>query len=171
MKRLPLFVLMLLTVVGQAAEEARRGMVAAVHHLASEAGVAIMRQGGNAVDAAVVTGLVLGVVDSHNSGLGGGCFMLIRLPSGEVMALDGRETAPAASTPDMFVRNGHAVPDLSRTGALAAGVPGQVAVFHEAVTRLCFAHRRRRQGPRHVPFFPRDLPACRRVAAQGRRDP
>ena len=88
MKRLPLFVLMLLTVVGQAAEEARRGMVAAVHHLASEAGVEIMRQGGNAVDAAVVTGLVLGVVDSHNSGLGGGCFMLIRLPSGEVMALD-----------------------------------------------------------------------------------
>ena len=61
MKRLPLFVLMLLTVVGQAAEEARRGMVAAVHHLASEAGVEIMRQGGNAVDAAVVTGLVLGV--------------------------------------------------------------------------------------------------------------
>lgn len=135
MKRLPLFVLMLLAAVGQAAEEARRGMVAAVHHLASEAGVAIMRQGGNAVDAAVVTGLVLGVVDSHNSGLGGGCFMLIRLPSGEVMALDGRETAPAASTPDMFVRNGHAVPELSRTGALAVGVPGQVAVFHEAVTR------------------------------------
>ena len=135
MKRLPLFVIMLLTVVGQAAEEARRGMVAAVHHLASEAGVEIMRQGGNAVDAAVVTGLVLGVVDSHNSGLGGGCFMLIRLPSGEVMALDGRETAPAASTPDMFVRNGHAVDELSRTGALAVGVPGQVAVFHEAVKR------------------------------------
>ena len=135
MKRLPLFVLMLLTVVGQAAEEARRGMVAAVHHLASDAGVAIMRQGGNAVDAAVVTGLVLGVVDSHNSGLGGGCFMLIRLPSGEVMAFDGRETAPAASTPDMFVRNGRAVDELSRTGALAVGVPGQAAVFHEAVTR------------------------------------
>jgi gamma-glutamyltranspeptidase/glutathione hydrolase len=135
MKRLPLFVLMLLTVVGRAAEEPRRGMVAAVHHLASEAGVEIMRRGGNAVDAAVVTGLVLGVVDSHNSGLGGGCFLLLRLPSGEIVALDGRETAPAASTPDMFVRNGQAVPELSRTGALAVGVPGQVAVFHEAVTR------------------------------------
>lgn len=135
MKRLPLFVLMLLTVVGQAAEEARRGMVAAVHHLASEAGVEIMRRGGNAVDAAVVTGLVLGVVDSHNSGLGGGCFLLLRLPSGEVVALDGRETAPAAATADMFLRQGKAVPELSRTGALAVAIPGQAAVFHEAVIR------------------------------------
>jgi gamma-glutamyltranspeptidase/glutathione hydrolase len=110
-------------------------MVAAVHHLASEAGVEIMRRGGNAVDAAVVTGLVLGVVDSHNSGLGGGCFLLLRLPSGEVVALDGRETAPAAATADMFLRQGKAVPELSRTGALAVAVPGQAAVFHEAVTR------------------------------------
>ncbi len=116
-------------------EEYRQGMVAAVHHLASEAGVEAMRQGGNAVDAAVVTGLVLGVVDSHNSGIGGGSFMLIRRPDGEIVALDGRETAPAAATADMFVRNGHAVPELSRTGALAVAVPGQVAVFYEAVTR------------------------------------
>jgi gamma-glutamyltranspeptidase/glutathione hydrolase len=78
---------------------------------------------------------VLGVVDSHNSGLGGGCFLLLRLPSGEVVALDGRETAPAAATEDMFLRQGKAVPELSRTGALAVAVPGQVAVFHEAVTR------------------------------------
>ena len=135
MKRWPLIVLMLLTLVGRAAEEPRRGMVAAVHHLASEAGVEIMRRGGNAVDAAVVTGLVLGVVDSHNSGLGGGCFLLLRLPSGEVVALDGRETAPAAATADMFLRQGKAVPDLSRTGALAVAIPGQAAVFHEAVIR------------------------------------
>ena len=135
MKRWPLIVLMLLTLVGRAAEEPRRGMVAAVHHLASEAGVEIMRRGGNAVDAAVVTGLVLGVVDSHNSGLGGGCFLLLRLPSGEVVALDGRETAPAAATADMFLRQGKAVPELSRTGALAVAIPGQAAVFHEAVTR------------------------------------
>jgi gamma-glutamyltranspeptidase/glutathione hydrolase len=126
---------MLLTLVGRAAEEPRRGMVAAVHHLASEAGVEIMRRGGNAVDAAVVTGLVLGVVDSHNSGLGGGCFLLLRLPSGEVVALDGRETAPAAATADMFLRQGKAVPELSRTGALAVAIPGQAAVFHEAVIR------------------------------------
>ncbi|MEI6461689.1 MAG: gamma-glutamyltransferase [Verrucomicrobiota bacterium] len=135
MKRLLLFVLMLLALGVQAADEYRQGMVAAVHHLASEAGVEAMRQGGNAVDAAVVTGLVLGVVDSHNSGIGGGCFMLIRRPDGEIVALDGRETAPAAATADMFVRNGHAVDELSRTGALAVAVPGQVAVFYEAVTR------------------------------------
>ena len=135
MKRWPLIVLMLLTLVGRAAEEPWRGMVAAVHHLASEAGVEIMRRGGNAVDAAVVTGLVLGVVDSHNSGLGGGCFLLLRLPSGEVVALDGRETAPAAATADMFLRQGKAVPELSRTGALAVAIPGQAAVFHEAVIR------------------------------------
>ena len=135
MKRWPLIVLMLLTLVGRSAEAPRRGMVAAVHHLASEAGVEIMRRGGNAVDAAVVTGLVLGVVDSHNSGLGGGCFLLLRLPSGEIVALDGRETAPAAATADMFLRQGKAVPELSRTGALAVAVPGQAAVFHEAVTR------------------------------------
>ena len=135
MKRWPLIVLMLLTLVGRAAEEPRRGMVAAVHHLASEAGVEIMRRGGNAVDAAVVTGLVRGVVDSHNSGLGGGCFLLLRLPSGEVVALDGRETAPAAATADMFLRQGKAVPELSRTGALAVAIPGQAAVFHEAVIR------------------------------------
>ena len=135
MKRWPLIVLMLLTLVGRAAEEPRRGMVAAVHHLASEAGVEIMRRGGNAVDAAVVTGLVLGVVDSHNSGLGGGCFLLLRLPSGEVVALDGRETAPAAATADMFLRQGKAVPELSRTGALAVAIPGQAAVFHEDVIR------------------------------------
>ena len=95
----------------------------------------MLRQGGNAIDAAVATGLVLGVVDSHNSGLGGGCFMLIRLSDGQVIALDGRETAPAGAKADMFVRDGKAVPELSRTGALASGVPGQAAVFHEAVIK------------------------------------
>lgn len=118
-----------------AAEAFKRGMVASVHHLATDAGVEMMRRGGNAVDAAVATGLVLGVVDSHNSGLGGGCFMLIRLADGQVVALDGRETAPAGAKSDMFVRDGKAVPELSRTGALASGVPGQAAVFHEAVIK------------------------------------
>ena len=127
--------LCVLAATSSADEAFKRGAVASVHHLATDAGVEMLRQGGNAVDAAVATGLVLGVVDSHNSGLGGGCFMLIRLSDGQVIALDGRETAPAGAKSDMFVRDGKAVPELSRTGALASGVPGQAAVFHEAVMK------------------------------------
>ena len=112
-----------------------RGMVATVHSLATKAGVDALKEGGNAIDAAVAAGLILGVVDSHNSGIGGGCFMLIRRASGEVIALDGRETAPAKAQRDMYVRNGHAVPELSRTGPLAVATPGQIATFHEAVER------------------------------------
>ena len=115
------------------AEQFERGMVATVHQVATRAGVAAFKEGGNAVDAAVAAGLALGVVDTHNSGLGGGCFMLIRKASGEVVALDGRETAPRAAHRDIFLRGGHAVPELSRSGALAPAVPGEVAAFHEAV--------------------------------------
>ncbi len=110
-----------------------RGAVATVHALATEAGVQAMRDGGNAVDAAVAAGLVLGVVDGHNSGLGGGCLMLVRTPDGTIVAIDGRETAPAAATRDMFLRDGRADPTLSRTGPLAVATPGQVAAFHDAV--------------------------------------
>jgi gamma-glutamyltranspeptidase/glutathione hydrolase len=117
------------------AEEFEKGMVATVHHLATRAGVEALKEGGNAVDAAVAAGLALGVVDTHNSGIGGGCFMLIRKASGEVVALDGRETAPSDAHRDMFLRGGHAVPELSRSGALAPAVPGEVAAFEEAVER------------------------------------
>ena len=114
-------------------EQFEKGIVATVHQLATRAGVEAFREGGNAVDAAVAAGLVLGVVDTHNSGLGGGCFILIRKASGEVVALDGRESAPANAHRDMFLRGGHAAPTLSRTGALAAAVPGELAAFQEAV--------------------------------------
>jgi len=110
------------------------GAVATVHRIATDAGVQAFRDGGNAVDAAIVAGLVLGVVDGHNSGLGGGCLLLVRAPDGTIAAIDGRETAPAAATPGMFLRDGRADPALSRSGALAVAVPGQVAAFHDAVT-------------------------------------
>ena len=115
---------------------AERGMAATVHPLATDAAVDALRRGGNAVDAIVTAGLVLSVVDSHNSGIGGGCFLLIRRANGEVVAIDGREMAPAKATRDMFLRNGKAVAELSQTGALAVGVPGEVAAFHEAVTKF-----------------------------------
>ena len=92
-----------------------------------------MKAGGNAIDAAVAVGLTLGVVDGHNSGIGGGCFMLIRRADGELIALDGRETAPAAAKRDMFVRNGRGDTRLSQTGALAIGIPGSLAVYERAL--------------------------------------
>lgn len=115
---------------------AERGMVATVHPLATDAAVDAMRRGGNAVDAIVTAGLVLSVVDSHNSGIGGGCFLLIRRANGEVIAIDGREMAPAKATRDMFLREGKAVAALSQTGPLAVGVPGEIAAFHQAVTQF-----------------------------------
>lgn len=118
------------------AAENQRGAVATVHPLATQAAMSAFEQGGNAVDAAVAAGLTLGVVDGFNSGIGGGCFILIRRANGEVIALDGRETAPAAATRDLFIRDGQAVPELSQTGALAVGVPGQLAAFAEAVSRF-----------------------------------
>jgi len=110
-------------------------MVASVHPLATEAGLQALAAGGNAIDAAIATALTLGVVDGSNSGIGGGCFILIRLASGEVVALDGREMAPAAALRDMFIRDGRPQPQLSQTGSLAIGVPGSLAAYHEAVNQ------------------------------------
>jgi gamma-glutamyltranspeptidase/glutathione hydrolase len=69
--------------------------VATAHLLASDAAAAVYEKGGNAVDAAIAAGLTLGVVDSHNSGIEGGYFTIIRTPDGSLLAVDGRETAPA----------------------------------------------------------------------------
>jgi gamma-glutamyltranspeptidase/glutathione hydrolase len=111
------------------------GAVATVHPLASAAGLAALARGGNAVDATIAAALTLGVVDGHNSGIGGGCLLLARLADGSVVAIDGRETAPALATRDMFIRNGKADPALSRTGALAVGVPGALAAYEYAAAR------------------------------------
>lgn len=121
---------------------ADHGAVVTVHPLATRAGAEALRAGGNAVDAAVACALTLGVVDGFNSGLGGGCFLTIRLADGRFVAIDGRETAPAMATREMFVREGRAVPELSQFGALAVGVPGEPAALAYASTnfgRLPFA--------------------------------
>src|SRR5687767_7654706 len=80
-----------------------KGMVVSVHPLATKAGVEVLKRGGNAIDAAVAVGLTLGVVDSHNSGIGGGCFILIRRSTGAYNAIDGREMAPANAKRDMYI--------------------------------------------------------------------
>lgn len=100
--------------------------VATVNPYASQIAMDVVARGGNALDAAIAATFALGVVDGHNSGIGGGCFILVRLADGRVLAIDGREMAPAAATRDMFVVDGKANPELSRTGALAVGIPGSV---------------------------------------------
>jgi gamma-glutamyltranspeptidase/glutathione hydrolase len=113
-----------------------KGAAAAVSPMASELGIKVLQEGGNAVDAAVAMGLMLGVVDPHNAGLGGGCFLLIRKPDGEFVALDGRECAPASATRQTFLRDGKADPKLSQIGPLASGVPGALAAYAEAIERF-----------------------------------
>ena len=117
--------------LGQAAE--RTGAAVTVHPLATKAAMNAFERGGNAVDAVVSAALTLGVVDGFNSGIGGGCFMLIHKPNGRFVAIDGRETAPATASRDMYLRDGKANPELSRTGALAIGVPGALAAYDLAI--------------------------------------
>jgi gamma-glutamyltranspeptidase/glutathione hydrolase len=107
---------------------ATHGMVVSQQRLASQVGDAILRQGGNAIDAAVAVGYALAVTDPCCGNLGGGGFALIRLADGSEAFLNFRETAPAAATPGMFLDGrGEPIARLSLTGYLAAGVPGTVA--------------------------------------------
>jgi gamma-glutamyltranspeptidase/glutathione hydrolase len=114
---------------------ARHVMVASVHGEASHVGAEVMREGGNAVDAAVATGFALAVVHPSAGNLGGGGFMLFRTAQGETHFLDFREKAPAAASRDMYLDKQGNASDQSRYGYLAAGVPGTVAGLVEAERR------------------------------------
>lgn len=106
-----------------------KGAVSTVQPRATEAALAAFAKGGNAVDAAVAAALTLGVVDGHNSGIGGGSFVLVRWADGSIEAIDGRETAPAKAHRDMYMRAGEWQPQLSKVGPLAVGIPGAVAAY------------------------------------------
>ena len=109
-------------------ETGRQGMVVTANVQASQAGLDMLRRGGNAVDAAVAASFAISVTRPQSTGIGGGGFLLLYLaPEKTALAFDFRERAPLKATRDMFVRNGKAVPSLSRTGPLAVGVPGLVA--------------------------------------------
>ena len=114
-----------------------RGAVATGHPLASEAGAAILRHGGNAVDAAVATAFALSVVEPQSSGIGGGGFALVYLArEKKVQVIDFREVAPAAATPQMYVQDGKAREDLARVGPLSVAVPGAVRGYVELLKRF-----------------------------------
>jgi gamma-glutamyltranspeptidase/glutathione hydrolase len=116
------------------AEPPRRHMVAAGHPLAVEAGLMMLRDGGSALDAAVAVQAVLTLVEPQASGIGGGAFiMLRRAADGGMEAWDGREAAPAAATPALFLRDGRPMPFLEAImGGRAVGVPGTLPVLEAA---------------------------------------
>ncbi len=120
---------------GERATFAPHAMVASNEILASRAGVEILRQGGNAVDAAVAVGFALAVTLPEAGNIGGGGYMLIRLADGRTAALDYRETAPLAATRNMYLDSEGKLTRRSIEGHLASGVPGAVAGLTEALRR------------------------------------
>ncbi len=124
------FLFVLLTPAVYAGQPVREqhAMVVSVQRDATDAGVAILKQGGNAVDAAVATGFALAVTYPYAGNLGGGGFMLVRMKDGSAHFLDYREKAPLAATRNMYLdAQGNVVPGLSLVGYKASGVPGSVA--------------------------------------------
>lgn len=108
-------------------------MVVTAHPLASQTGVAILKKGGNAVDAAIAVQFALAVVFPAAGNIGGGGYMVVRMKDGSVATLDYREKAPAKATTDMYLdKNRDVIPNLSISGHLASGVPGSVDGMVEA---------------------------------------
>jgi len=106
----------------------RYGCVSSADELASEVGIKILKEGGNAVDAAVGVGFALAVVYPQAGNIGGGGFMVIHFVGGKNTSLDYREKAPSLASRDMYLdAAGNVIEDLSTTGPLASGVPGSVA--------------------------------------------
>lgn len=115
----------------------KKGMVVSAHPLASEAGISMLRKGGNAVDAAVATTFAISVVEPFSAGIGGGGFLLMHSEkTGEMKALDFRERAPLKATRNMYLdAEGKVRPNASINGYLAVGTPGTVAGLYEVHRR------------------------------------
>lgn len=120
----------------QAPAAAENGMVVTAQHLATHVGVDVLKDGGNAVDAAVAVGYALAVVYPAAGNIGGGGFMTIQLADGRKTFLDFREKAPLAASANMYLdKNGNVVPNLSTKGHLAVGVPGTVSGMELALSK------------------------------------
>ncbi|MBL1178086.1 gamma-glutamyltransferase [Pantanalinema sp. GBBB05] len=119
----------------------KQGMVVSAHPLASQVGLKMLQQGGNAIDAAVATTLAISVVEPFSAGIGGGGFLLLRSgQTGEIKALDFRERAPLTATPTMYLdQAGKVQADRSKKGHLAVATPGTIAglvAVHQQYGRL-----------------------------------
>jgi len=122
---------------------AKNGAVVSAHPLASKVGVAILKKGGNAVDAAIATQLALAVVYPNAGNLGGGGFMVANLANGQSVALDYREMAPASAHRDMYLdANGNVIQGKSLRGPTSSGVPGTVSGLFESMkyAKLSFSN-------------------------------
>jgi gamma-glutamyltranspeptidase/glutathione hydrolase len=152
-----LFCVLLFLFSAAAAERPSVAAIATAHPLATEAGHEILRQGGNAFDAAVAVSAVLAVVEPYSSGLGGGGFWLLhRASDGFEIMVDGRERAPLAAHRDLYLDDqGKVIPRLSIDGPLAAGIPGEPAAL---------AHISKKYG--RLPFSDALAPAIR-IAEKG----
>ena len=112
----------------------KKAAVASAHPLASMVGAAIMKDGGNAFDAAIAVQLALAVVYPGAGNIGGGGFLLARKKDGTLIGLDYRESAPAKATKNMYLdNNGNVITSLAQQGVLAAGIPGTVAGIFETM--------------------------------------
>lgn len=117
--------------------EGKQGMVVSTHPAASEIGLAILKKGGNAIDAAVAVNFALAVAHPSAGNIGGGGFLVYRDKSGSVKALDYREKAPSAASRDMYLdAEGKIIPGKSMTGIFSVGVPGTVAGMQEMHEKL-----------------------------------
>jgi gamma-glutamyltranspeptidase/glutathione hydrolase len=112
-----------------------QGLVSSQSQIGSEVGAEILRQGGNAVDAAVATAFAMVITNPSNANLGGGGFMIVRLPDGTTESIDFREKAPLAATADMYVDPATGESAWQSSGYRAPGVPGTVAGMYLAHQR------------------------------------
>ena len=111
-----------------------KGAVVSAHALASQVGLQILKNGGNAIDAAIATQLALAVVYPGAGNIGGGGFMVAHLKNGENITIDYREMAPSSATRDMYLdKKGNPMMNLSQDGHLSSGVPGTVAGLFECM--------------------------------------
>ena len=139
----------MLAATATAAELPRRHVIVATHKLATDAGLEMLRKGGSAVDAAVAAQAVMGLVEPQSSGIGGGTFLVLwNAKAKRVETYDGRETAPASATPDMFMKDGKPMPYPEAVlGGRSVGIPGTIAV-------LALAHKEHGRLPWNTLFDP-----------------